>query len=153
MEPLVSLITATISISDSTCCLPGTHVCRIPLGKLLKQLLVSICGQKQKWPSLLESKKFDVGTDGSDRERHLQLEMLQQRWCGFCSNCSVVLKGHLICVNMLDMSACVCACVFCCQLCLFLLSHYSDILPSLDSPLKCDQCNQYESLLQSLLVI
>lgn len=42
MEPLVSL---TISISESTCCLPGARIFRISVGKLLKQLLVSICAQ------------------------------------------------------------------------------------------------------------
>lgn len=47
MEPLVSLITASISILASTCCPPGTSICRIPLGKLLKQLLVSICALKR----------------------------------------------------------------------------------------------------------
>lgn len=173
----MSLITAPISISASTCCLPGTRVCGIPLGKLLKQLLVSICALKRvckcvSWCGLtsplqqqcgLSAQRADDSLSFLESLKSLMLWRKGQTEKGqpkpnaaaeiflFSSYFSILLRAHLICVSRICM--CVCVCVFCCQLYLFSLSRHSDILPSLDTLLKRDQYDQYNSLFQSLLVI
>lgn len=129
---VVSLLTTPISISESTCCPPGTRVCRIPLGKLLKQLLVSIWAQKRVcmcvlvwldltittaiwvisarnwWQPVFTGvlKKFDVVTEGSDREStaaNAATEMFL-----FSSYFSILLKAHFICVSWICVYVCVC---------------------------------------------
>lgn len=138
MEPLVSLITAPISISASTYCPPGTRLCGIPLGKLLKQLLVSICALKRVCNCVsrcgptsplqrqygLSARRADDSLSFLESLRSLMLWRRGQTESPaanaaaeiflFSSYFSILLRAHLICVSWI----CMCVCVFCCQLCL-----------------------------------